>query len=77
MRDNAISYIDLSGDQARQTVDVEKVFQAYQAGHDRGFSGSMAWKTVHGHRYLYRKRKGVWFSLGPRNPETATAIWST
>ncbi len=33
----------------------------------------MAWKTVRGRQYLYRKRKAAWSSLGPRNPETEAA----
>ena len=30
----------------------------------------MAWKTVRGREYLYRKQRGDWKSLGPRSPET-------
>lgn len=63
----------MSGDQARQTVDAEQALAAYQIArekHDRSFMGSMAWKTVNGHRYLYRKRHGIWSSLGPQSPET-------
>jgi hypothetical protein len=64
---------DLSGDQARQTIDVEQVFSGYamtQGELDRRFSGSMSWKTVGGRDYLYRKRRDAWKSLGPRGAET-------
>ena len=32
----------------------------------------MSWKSVGAHDYLYRKRRDVWTSLGPREPETET-----
>lgn len=66
-------YSELNGDQARQAIDVEQVLAAYRTAwerHHRSFTGSMAWKSVSGHRYLYRKRQGIWSSLGARSPET-------
>lgn len=75
-RDNPLSFKDLNSDQARQTVDVEQVFAAYQAAREtfeHRFAGAMSWKTVRGHSYLYRKRRERWESLGPRNPETEAA----
>ena len=64
---------DLNEDQARQTIDVEQVFAAYDSERsvlERRFSGAMSWKTVAGRDYLYRKRGETWKSLGPRAPET-------
>ncbi len=63
-------------EQVRQFVDAEQVFAAYQSARielAQRFAGSMAWKTVRGHQYLYRKRKAAWSSLGPRSPETDAA----
>ncbi len=34
------------------------------------FAGSLAWKTVKGHDYLYRKKNSVWKSLGARDERT-------
>lgn len=68
-----MSFTDLNGDQARQTIDTEQVFEAYIAArteHDHRYAGSMAWKSVGVHTYLYRKRQGVWKSLGVRSAET-------
>lgn len=68
-----MAYAELDGDQARQTINTEQVFDAYSAAHttlrDR-FAGSMAWKKVDDRMYLYRARNGIWSSLGPRSPET-------
>jgi hypothetical protein len=66
-------FTDLNGDQARQTIDTEQVFGAYVAARtelDHRYAGSMAWKTVGSHTYLYRKRQGVWKSLGARSSGT-------
>ena len=66
-------FTDLNGDQARQTIDTEQVFAAYAAARtelDHRYAGSMAWKTVGSHTYLYRKRQGVWKSLGARSSAT-------
>lgn len=70
-------FTDWTHEQVRQLVDVEQVYAAYQAARTelaQRFAGSMAWKTVRGHQYLYRKRKAAWSSLGPRNPETEAAM---
>ncbi|MEA1831680.1 nucleotidyltransferase domain-containing protein [Methylobacterium durans] len=64
---------DLNGDQARQTIDTEQVFRAYssaRAEFEGSYAGSIAWKTVRGRAYLYRKRRNAWKSLGPRSPAT-------
>ncbi|WP_246684983.1 nucleotidyltransferase domain-containing protein [Methylobacterium sp. WL69] len=68
-----MSLSDLSGDQARQTIDVGQVFSSFataRAEWARRYAGSMSWKTVGGRDYLYRKRREAWKSLGPRTPET-------
>ena len=68
-----MSFTDLNGDQARQTIDTEQVFTAYVAARAElahRYAGSMTWKTVGSRTYLYRKRQGVWKSLGPRSSET-------
>lgn len=68
-----MAYRELDNEQARQLINAEQAFDAYRAArstlHDR-FAGSMAWKSVEGRSYLYRNRKSVWKSLGPRTPET-------
>jgi hypothetical protein len=64
---------DLSGQQVRQLIDVKQLYETLlNAEHDyeHSFRGSMSWKAVHGHEYLYRKRHSDWKSLGPRAPET-------
>lgn len=70
---------DLSLDQIRQQVDADQIFQAWleaRAQLASRFEGSMSWKTVRGRRYLYRKVKGNWRSLGPEGPETEEAFQS-
>ncbi len=73
-KDNEIN--SLSADQARQAVDCRQVFDALrpvEGDLSRRFAGSMAWKTVNGQDYLYRRRGKVEKSLGPRSPETEAA----
>lgn len=63
----------LSGEQTRRLIDSEQRYEAYIGFVDRldtSFRGSMSWKTVGGHDYLYRKISGTWKSLGPRNAES-------
>ncbi len=63
----------LDAEQARQAIDCRQVFDAMRAAQadlSRRFAGSMAWKTVSGQDYLYRRRGKVEKSLGPRSPET-------
>lgn len=73
MDPEAPGYRELDGDQVRQLINTEQVFEAYREARaelgDR-FAGSMAWKTVSGGSYLYRARAGTWKSLGPRSAET-------
>jgi hypothetical protein len=64
---------DLSSQQTRQLIDCEQLFATYRAAQRElaeRFDGSMAWKTVKGQDYLYRKRNGAWKSLGPRDERT-------
>src|SRR4051812_44691148 len=63
----------LDGGQIRQLVDTEQLYTAFreaQADRLRRFRGSMSWKRVSGHEYLYRKTDERWESLGPRSNET-------
>lgn len=63
----------LSGEQVRQIVNVEQVYEAFRLARnerDQRFRGSMSWKTVGGKQYLYRKVHDQWISLGPRSEET-------
>ncbi|MCJ2121081.1 nucleotidyltransferase domain-containing protein [Methylobacterium sp. J-077] len=66
-------YRELDDEQARQLINAEQVFDAYRAAQSTlqsRFAGSMAWKSVEGRSYLYRFKRGVWKSLGPRSEET-------
>lgn len=66
-------YEEMDDEQARQIINAEQAFHAYQAAREalkRRYAGSMAWKTVGGRVYLYRARRGVWKALGPRNENT-------
>lgn len=65
---------ELDGNQTRQLIDCQQVYVAARSAEreyaDR-YKGSMAWKTVGENIYLYRKRDGIWKSLGPKSDETA------
>ncbi len=68
-----ISFSDLRNEQSRQTIDVEQVFETYQAARsefDSRYAGSMSWKTINGGVYLYRKVHRSNYSLGVQSPET-------
>jgi hypothetical protein len=61
------------GEQARELINSEQLYDALLAAEEeleRRFRGSMTWKRVRGHEYLYRKRHADWRSLGPRNADT-------
>jgi hypothetical protein len=71
--DKAPVFNALDAEQARQAIDCRQVFDALRAAETnltRRFAGSMAWKTVNGQDYLYRRRGRVEKSLGPRSGET-------
>lgn len=64
---------ELDGNQTRQLIDCQQIHLAARHAEreyaDR-YKGSMAWKTVSNNIYLYRKREGIWKSLGPKSEET-------
>jgi hypothetical protein len=75
-RDNMFNIRILNGEQSRQIIDTEQVFSAWEAASAElksRYSGSMAFKTVAGRDYLYRKTGTIWKSLGPRNEEAELA----
>ncbi|WP_407522161.1 GSU2403 family nucleotidyltransferase fold protein [Methylobacterium oryzisoli] len=68
-----MSYVEWTGEQVRQMVDTEQVFVAYRLARkelDERFAGALSWKAVGGHAYLYRKKSGIWKSVGARSAET-------
>ena len=70
------SFSRLKGEQIRQTIDTEQIYEAWRSlSQDirHRFSGSMAWKSIAGKDYLYRKAAQAWKSLGPRSAETERA----
>jgi hypothetical protein len=63
----------LSGEQRRQLIDTQQVYQAWRVAHDdslRRFAGSMRWGKRNGTEYLLRKIGKAETSLGPRGAET-------
>lgn len=67
------AFRSLTGEQLRQVINLEQTYEAFrsaQAERDQRFRGSMSWKQVGGHQYLYRKISDRWMSLGPRSTET-------
>ncbi len=67
---------DLDGDQARTYIDTKQAYGAYREACDdeRTFAGTMHWKTVNGHEYLYRRFTNRAESLGPRNAATESRL---
>jgi hypothetical protein len=64
---------DLNGQQVRQLIDMKQLYETLlqaESEEARSFKGSMSWKRVHGHEYLYRKRSKEWKSIGARSEET-------
>lgn len=67
-----VDVAELQGEQARQFIDVEQVFEAYvgaRAELKRRYAGAMSWKSIGERDYLYRKSDRTWTALGPRTPE--------
>ena len=64
----------LSVAQAKQVIDAEQAYAAWQDAWESGrsWAGGMHWKTVAGRGYLYRTQDGTGNakSLGTRSPET-------
>lgn len=64
---------DLSGEQRRQLIDVQQVYESWReshAEHQHRFQGGMRWAERNGTNYLLRKIKTAEKSLGPEGPET-------
>jgi hypothetical protein len=64
---------ELDGNQTRQFIDCQQVHLAARHAereYAERYKGSMAWKTISNSVYLYRKREGIWKSLGPKSVET-------
>ena len=67
---------ELDGDQRRQLIDTQQLYEAYQAAaleNRRRFAGSMRWAERRGNHYLLRKVGKTETSLGPRSETTQTA----
>ena len=67
------------GEQTRELVNCEQLYDALLDAEDElelRFRGSMTWKQVSGHKYLYRKQRGGWQSLGRRDEDTERAYGS-
>ncbi len=69
-----MSFMALSNNQLRISVDLRQTFEAYREARrnaDR-YAGGLAWKQVGGHNYLIKiiNRRGGTKSLGPRSPDT-------
>jgi hypothetical protein len=68
-----MSYVDLSEAQLKQQIDADQIRSAWLDAERRmiDYRGSMQWKTIKGHDYLYReygKKRGK--SQGRRSEET-------
>lgn len=64
---------EMDGEQRRQLIDTQQVFEAYEARRlmlESRFAGSMRWGERGGSEYLLRKRGRSETSLGPRSAET-------
>ena len=69
-----MDYFENSNEQSRESIDAKQMFEAFEDAKTRAdqYKGSMAWKTVSGKDYLYRKYDsyGDWKSLGPKSEDT-------
>lgn len=69
-----MSYVELSANQIRVSIDARQTFEAYREASNtlRQYRGGMTWKKSGGHEYLVKviNRTGGNKSLGPRSPET-------
>jgi hypothetical protein len=67
---------ELSNEARRHLINVQQratVYRDVQRELKRRYAGSMRWREVSGHEYLYRKQGKVEKSLGVRSPETEAA----
>lgn len=74
--DKELEIRTLTAEQARQFVDCRQAVEAMRAAEAelaRRYAGSMAWKTVNGQEYLYRRQGRVERSLGRRSAATEAA----
>ena len=74
-----MEYRELTGEQRRQLIDTQQVFEAWRNAHiehQHRFQGSMRWAERNGTTYLLRKIKSTEKSLGPKSPETEEAYRS-
>ncbi|ESX24719.1 nucleotidyltransferase domain-containing protein [Mesorhizobium sp. LSJC264A00] len=68
---------ELTGEQRRQLIDTQQVYEAWQRADDqrqRRFAGSMRWVERSGAEYLLRKVRQVENSLGPKSSQTEKAF---
>ncbi|ANT51173.1 GSU2403 family nucleotidyltransferase fold protein [Mesorhizobium amorphae] len=68
---------DLVGEQRRQFIDTQQVYEAWLGAedeHQRRFVGSMRWVERNGADYLLRKIRQAETSLGPRSEQTEKAF---
>jgi hypothetical protein len=74
MKGNTMSFIELSSNQLRVSVDTRQTYEAYREAHRTAsqYAGGMAWKVVDSREYLIKviNRRGGTKSLGPRSPAT-------
>ena len=62
-------YAELSAEQRRQLVDSQQIFTGWRpASSELDGMGSLTWNTSKGHRYLYRKVRGISKSQGRETP---------
>jgi hypothetical protein len=67
---------DLTGEQRRQLIDTQQVYEAWRATNDarlHRYAGSMRWAARNGTEYLLRKMGRAETSLGPRDDQTEAA----
>jgi hypothetical protein len=68
-----MNYNSLDTRTIRERVDLAQLWQAWIAADDvrrHSFSGALAWEVQKGHEYLYRRKRGIANSLGPRSPQS-------
>jgi hypothetical protein len=72
-----LNFKELSGEQRRQTIDTQQIYDAWRAASRERrsrFAGSMRWGRRNNVEYLLRKTGKAESSLGPRSPETEAAF---
>lgn len=72
-----MEFNELSGDQRRQLIDTQQVYEAWRAASEASlhrYAGSMRWAPRNGTEYLLRKTGRSEISLGPRDQQTEAAF---